>query len=166
MINFIKKNTFIGCLFLITLTLGFVTFLTFIDKSFLKLTDQNLQFLLTGNIVLLLVLFYTIFKEVNSSLKIDVDISGSKANRKYITFFALFTLIPSILISLFSLFLLSFALDKYLDKKITTAVNNSYEIAKSYTEEVRTKTQSEIILIAYDLNKSINNRNMFEVKRN
>tara|TARA_B100000787_G_scaffold2572_1_gene1936 strand:- start:972 stop:2753 length:1782 start_codon:yes stop_codon:yes gene_type:complete len=156
MINFIKKNIFIGLLFLITLTIGFVTFLTFIDKSFLKLTDQNLQFLLTGNIVLLLMLFYMIFKEVNASLKIDVDVSGSKANRKYITFFALFTLIPSILISLFSLFLLSFALDKYLDKKITTAVNNSYEIAKSYTEEIRTKTQSEIILIAYDLNKSIN----------
>jgi len=156
MINFIKKNYFIGLIFLITLFLGFVTFLTFIDKSFLKLTDQNLQKLLTGNIVLLLVLFYTIFKEVNTSLKIDVDIRGSKANRKYITFFALFTLIPSILISLFSLFLFSFALDKYLDKKITTAVNNSYEIAKSYTEEARTKTQSEIILIAYDLNKSIN----------
>ncbi len=156
MIEFIKKNSFIGLIFLITLTLGFVTFLTFIDKSFLKLTDQNLQFLLSGNIVLLLILFYMIFKEVSSSLKIDVDVSGSKANRKYITFFALFTLIPSILISLFSLFLLSFALDKYLDKKITTAVNNSYEIAKSYTEEVRTKTQSEIILIAYDLNKSVN----------
>ena len=156
MIDFIKKNIFIGIIFLITLTLGFITFLTFIDKSFLKLTDQNLQLLLTGNIVLLLVLFYMIFKEVNSSLKIDVDVRGSKANRKYITFFALFTLIPSILISLFSLFLLSFALDKYLDKKITTAVNNSYELAKSYTEEVRTKTQSEIILIAYDLNKSIN----------
>ena len=156
MIDFIRKNIFIVLVFLITLTLGFVTFLTFIDKSFLKLTDKNLQFLLTANIVLLLALFYMIFKEVNASLKVDVDVSGSKANRKYITFFALFTLIPSILISLFSLFLLSFALDKYLDKKITTAVNNSYEIAKSYTEEVRTKTQSEIILIAYDLNKSIN----------
>ena len=156
MIDFIKKNTFIGLIFLITLTLGFVTFLTFIDKSFLKLTDQNLQLLLTGNIALLILFFYMIFKEVSASLKIDIDISGSKANRKYITFFSLFTLIPSILISLFSLFLLSFALDKYLDKKITTAVNNSYEIAKSYTEEARTKTQSEIILIAYDLNKSIN----------
>ena len=156
MIDFIKKNIFIGIIFLITLTLGFLTFLTFIDKSFLKLTDQNLQLLLAANIALLLGLFYMIFKEVNTSLKIDVDVSGSKANRKYITFFALFTLIPSILISLFSLFLLSYALDKYLDKKITTAVNNSYEIAKSYTEEVRTKTQSEILLIAYDLNKSIN----------
>ena len=156
MIDFIKKNIFLGFVFLITLTLGFLTFLTFIDKSFLKLTDQNLQRLLTGNIALLVMLFYMIYKEVNASLIIDVDVSGSKANRKYITFFALFTLIPSVLISLFSLFLLSFALNKYLDKKITTAVNNSYEIAKSYTEEVRTKTQSEIILIAYDLNKSIN----------
>jgi len=156
MIDFIKKNVFIGLIFLITLTLGFVTFLTFIDKSFLKLTDINLQFLLIGNVILLLLLFFMIFKEVNNSLKIDIDVSGLKANRKYITFFALFTLIPSILISLFSLFLLSFALDKYLDRKITTAVNNSYEIAKSYTEEIRTKTQSEIILIAYDLNKSIN----------
>ena len=156
MIDFIKKNIFITLVFLITLLLGFVTFLTFIDKSFLKLSDDNLQILLIANIVLLILLFFMIFSEVRNSLKIDVDVSGSKANRRYITFFALFTLIPSILISLFSLFLLSFALDKYLDKKITTAVNNSYEIAKSYTEEVRTKTQSEIILIAFDLNKSIN----------
>ena len=156
MIDFIKKNIIITLSFLITLSLGFVTFLTFIDKSFIKLNDQNLQILLIINIVFLLILFFIIFVEVKGSLKIDVDVSGSRANRKYITFFALFTLIPSILISLFSLFLLSFALDTYLDKKVTTAVNNSYEIAKSYTEEVRTKTQSEIILIAFDLNKSIN----------
>ena len=156
MLDFIKKNILIVLAFLITLSLGFLTFLTFIDKGFIKLNDQNLQLLLIVNVILLLVFFIMIFKEIKTSLKIDIDISGSKANRKYITFFALFTLIPSILISLFSLFLLSFALDKYLDKKVTSAVNNSYEIAKSYTEDVRTKTQSEIILIAYDLNKSIN----------
>jgi len=156
MTDFIKKYIFIALVFIITLFLAFLTFLTFIDKSFIKLSDENLQILLISNVGLLLFLFLTIFVEVKNSLKIDIDISGSKANRKYITFFALFTLIPSILISLFSLFLLSFALDKYLDKKVTSAVNNSYEIAKSYTEEVKKKTQSEIILIAYDLNKSFN----------
>ena len=165
MIDFIKKNIFLIIIFLITLSLCFITFLTFIDKSFIKLSDQSLQVMLVGNMALLFLLFLMIFKEVKSSLKIDIDITGSKANRKYITFFALFTLIPSILISLFSLFLLSFVLEKYLDKKITSAVNNSLEIAKSYTEEIKTKTQSEIILIAYDLNKSVNflktNRNQF-----
>ena len=156
MIDFIKKNIFIGLLFIITLSLGFLTFLTFINKSLIELSDENLQILLIINIVLLILLFSVIFREVKNSLKIDVDIAGSRANRKYITFFALFTLIPSILIALFSLFLLSFALDKYLDKKVTSAVNNSLEIAKSYIDEVRNKTQSEIILIAYDLNKSSN----------
>ncbi len=166
MIDIIKKNAIIGLVFTVTLFLAFLTFLTFIDKSFITLSDKNLQLLLIINIGLLLILFFMIFSEVRKSLKIDVNVSGSRANRKYITFFALFTLIPSVLISAFSLFLLSFALDKYLDKKITTAVNNSYEIAKSYTEEVRTKTQSEIILIAYDLNKSINflNTNMNQFK--
>jgi two-component system nitrogen regulation sensor histidine kinase NtrY len=156
MINFIKNNLFIAIIFITTLSSGLITFLTFIDKSFIQLEDSNLQLLLIINIALLLLFFITIFLEVKNSLKVDVDISGSKFNRKYITFFALFTLIPSILISLFSLFLLSYALDKYLDKKITTAVNNSYEIAKSYTEEVKEKTQSKIILIAFDLNKSAN----------
>ena len=166
MFNFIKKNLIITLIFIITLFLAFLTFLTFIDKSFIELSDKNLQLLLIVNVCLLLILFSMFFMEVLKSLKIDVNVSGSRANRKYITFFALFTLIPSVLLSVFSLFLLSFALDKYLDKKITTAVNNSYEIAKSYTKEVRNKTQSEIILIAFDLNKSINflitNANQFK----
>ena len=42
------------------------------------------------------------------------------------------------------------------DKKITTAVNNSYEIAKNYVDEKRNKIQSEIVLIAFDLNKYYN----------
>ncbi|MFL2884362.1 MAG: ATP-binding protein [Candidatus Pelagibacter sp.] len=55
---------------------------------------------------------------------------------------------------MFSLFLFSFALEKYLDKKVTTVVNNSYELAKSYVQEVRNKIEADIILIAFDTNKS------------
>ena len=77
MIDFIKKNIFIVLVFVVTLSLGFITFLTFIDKSFLKLTDFNLQYLLIGNIGLLLLLFFMIFKEVKNSLKIGQEISIS-----------------------------------------------------------------------------------------
>ena len=156
MFGFIKKNIFIILIFIITLCTGFITFLTFIDKSFIELNDKNLQLLLFTNLILLLVFFIIIFVEVKNSLKNDINITGSKTNSKYIAFFSLFTLIPSILISVFSLFLFSFALEKYLDKKITTAVNNSYEIAKNYVNEVRNKIESDIVLIGFDLNKNIN----------
>ena len=154
MLEFLKKNIFIIFLSSITLFIGFLTFLTFIDRSFVELNQNNLQFLLITNILLLLLLFIFIFFEVKKSIKTDIDKDGLKSNKRYITYFSLFTLIPSILISIFSLFLFSFALEKYFDKKVTTVVNNSYELAKSYVEEVRNKIESDIILIAFDTNKS------------
>ena len=154
MYDFIKKNIYLIFLFIITLSVGFLTFLTFIDKGFIDLSDQNLQFLLILNIALLFLLFVFIFLEIKKAVKNDIDRDGLKSNKKYITYFALFTFIPSLLISIFSLFLFSFALEKYFDKKVTTVVNNSYELAKDYVEEVRNKIQSEIVLIAFDTNKS------------
>ena len=156
MIDFIKKNIFIILVFIISLSTGFITFLTFIDKSFVNLTELNLQLLLSIDIFLLIVFLVVIFIQIKNSLNVDIDVKGSKANRKYIAFFALFTLIPSILISIFSLFLFSFALEKYLDKKITTVVNNSYELAKNYVDEVKNRIESDIILIGFDLNKNVN----------
>jgi len=152
--DFLIKNTIIIILFLITLFVGFFTFLTFIDKSFIDLNQQNLQYLLISNIFLLALLFILVFFEIKKSIKNDIDKDGITSNKKYITYFSLFTLTPSILISIFSLFLFSFALEKYFDKKVTTVVNNSYELAKSYVKEVRNKIEADIILIAFDTNKS------------
>ena len=167
MSDFIKKNIYLIILFIITLSIGFLTFLTFIDKGFIKLTDQNLKYLLILNILLLAALFVFIFFEIKRAIKTDIDKDGLKSNKKYITVFAFFTLIPSVLISVFSLFLFSFALEKYFDKKVTTVVNNSYELAKNYVEEIRNKIQSDIVLIAFDTNKSKNflNDNPNEYKR-
>ena len=154
MYDFIKKNIYLIFLFIITLSVGVITFLTFIEKSFIELSNTNLQFLLITNIILLLLLFFFIFSEIKKTIKNDIDKDGINSNKKYITYFALFTLIPSLLISIFSLFLFSFALEKYFDKKVTTVVNNSYELAKDYVQEERDKIQSEIVLIAFDTNKS------------
>ena len=167
MYEFIKKNIYLIILFIITLSIGFLTFLTFIDKGFIELSDQNLQILLVLNIVLLISLFVFIFIEIKSAIKNDIDKDGLKSNKKYITYFGLFTLIPSVLISIFSLFLFYFALEKYFDKKVTTVVNNSYELARNYVEEIRNKIQSDIVLIAFDTNKSKKflNDNQNEYKR-
>jgi len=156
MFAFLKRNLFIIIIFLLTVFLSFITFLTFIDRSFIELNEQNLQLVLVVNIAFLLLFFVLIFIDIKNSIKNNINVRGSVANRKYIISFGLFTLIPSLLIAIFSLFIFSFALEKYFDKKIITAVNNSYEIAKNYVDEKRNKIQSEIILIAFDLNKYYN----------
>ncbi len=167
MYEFIKKNIYLIFLFIITLSIGFLTFLTFIDKGYVELSDNNLQLLLILNIFLLFLLFVFIFLEIKKAIKNDIDKDGLNSNKKYITYFALFTLTPSLLISIFSLFLFSFALEKYFDKKVTTVVNNSYQLARDYVEEVRNKIQSEIVLVAFDVNKSKKflNDNVNEYKR-
>jgi two-component system nitrogen regulation sensor histidine kinase NtrY len=167
MYDFIKKNIYLIFLFIITLSIGFLTFLNFIGKGYIELSSKNLQFLLILNIVLLFLLFIFIFFEIKKAIKNDIDKDGLKSNKKYITYFALFTFIPSLLISIFSLFLFYFALEKYFDKKVTTVVNNSYELAKDYVDEVRNKIESEIVLIAFDTNKSKKflNNNADEYKR-
>ena len=155
MLDFIKRNIFILIIFITTLLLGFITFFTFLDKSFVNLSQESLNYLLYLNIIFLILFFILIYKEILNSIKANINVKGSIANRKYIIFFSLFTLIPSILISIFSLFIFSFALDKYFDQKITTAVNNSYELARDYVNEKRNKIESDIVLVAFDLNKNI-----------
>ena len=155
MLSFLKRHIFIILIFIFTLSITFITFLTFIGKNFILFNDKNLNYLLYLNIGLLVFFFIIIFREISSSIKNNINVRGSLANRKYIIFFSLFTLIPSLLISVFSLFLFSFALEKYLDNKITLAVNNSYELAKNYIDEKRNKIESDIILVSFDLNKNV-----------
>jgi two-component system nitrogen regulation sensor histidine kinase NtrY len=57
MYDFIKKNIYLIFLFIITLSIGFLTFLTFIDKGVIELSDQNLQLLLIINIVSISITF-------------------------------------------------------------------------------------------------------------
>ena len=89
MFNFIKKNLFIIIIFFVILLLGFLTFLTFLDKSFIKLNNENLQYLLISNIALLIIFFIFIFMEIKNSIKSEIVVEGSRANRKYIAFLLL-----------------------------------------------------------------------------
>ena len=84
--EFLKKNITIIVLFLITLFAGFFTFLTFIDRSFIDLNQQNLQYLLISNISLLVLLFFFVFFEIKKSIKTDIDKDWLTSNKKYITF--------------------------------------------------------------------------------
>ena len=67
--------------------------------------------------------------------------------------FSLFAFLPSLVIAIFSLILFNVGLQKYFDKRITSAVNNSYQVAKNYIEETQKAVETDIYLISLDLNR-------------
>ena len=147
--NWIILSSFL-CIFM-----GIVTFLTFINEGFVPLTDKNLQTLLIIDIFLLLIFFTLIFRNFYRFYYTGKKKNkGSQTNLKYISVFSLFTVIPSLIVAVFSLFIFNFGVQNYFDKQITKAVNNSYDVAKNYLEESRENVLSDVILMSVGLNRA------------
>ena len=147
--NWIIISSFL-CIFL-----GIITFLTFINEGFVPLTDKNLQTLLIIDIFLLLVFFTLIFRNFYRFYHTGKkNKKGAQTNLKYISVFSLFTVIPSLVVAIFSLFIFNFGIQKYFDKQITKAVNNSFDVAKNYLEESKENVLSDVILMSVGLNRS------------
>ena len=147
--NWIILSSFL-CIFM-----GIVTFLTFINEGFVTLTDKNLQFLLIVDIILLLIFFTLIFRNFYRFYYTGKrNKVGSQTNLKYISIFSVFTLIPSLIVAIFSLFLFNFGIQNYFDNQITKAVNNSYDVAKNYLEESKENVKSDVIMMSVGLNRA------------
>ena len=149
--NWIILSSFL-CIFM-----GIVTFLTFINEGFVPLTDENLQTLLIIDIFLLLIFFSLIFKNFYRFYYTGKkNKKGAQTNLKYISVFSLFTVIPSLVVAIFSLFIFNFVIQNYFDKQITKAVNNSYDVAKNYLDESKENVLSDVILMSVGLNRASN----------
>jgi len=135
--------------------MGIVTFLTFINEGFVPLSDENLQILLIIDIILLLIFFSLIFKNFYRFYYTGKkNKTGSQTNLKYISIFSVFTLIPSLIVAIFSLFLFNFGIQNYFDKQIKNAVNNSNDVAKNYLKESKANVQSDVLLMSVGLNRA------------
>ena len=157
MINTIKNNKWVIATSLTCIFFGLLTFFTFINQSFIELNNFNLQILLFIDACFLL-LFFTLI--VRSTYKIFVGRRnrklGSETASRYIIFFTITTLLPSIIIALFSLTLFNVGVQKYFDKQIKNIINNSAEVAKNYVDQTVDSVESDILLIAVDINNQAN----------
>ena len=147
-------KTVIG-LSLVSIFLCILTFLAFINPKLLGFSDDNLQTLLLIDVFLLILFFIIIFKK-SSNIYFEHKNKklGSETSLKYISFFTLFTFIPSFLIALFSLFIFNYGLENFFNSQITKAVNNSYDVAKSYSDQNNKTLESDVFLMSVGLNRA------------
>ena len=153
MIHIIKNYKWVIATSLICIIFGLLTFFTFINQEFIKLNDFSLQILLVADLILLILFFtliiYKIYKILSERRKGKL---GSETSLRYILFFSTTTLLPSIIIAIFSLILFNVGLQKYFDSKIKTVVNNSAEVAKNYVDQIRNSIEADISLMVLDVN--------------
>jgi len=103
MIHIIKDNKWVITTSLVCILLAVLTFFTFINKGFVELNEFNLQILLLSDLVLLVLFFTLIIREIYKVLKERKRKTlGSQTSLRYITFFSITTLLPSILIAVFA----------------------------------------------------------------
>jgi len=155
MFKIIKNFNWIILSSFLSIFMGIITFLTFINEGFVSLTGENLQTLLIIDIFLLFIFFTLIFKNFYRFYYTGKkNKKGSQTNLKYISVFSLFTVIPSLIVAIFSLFIFNFGIQNYFDKQITNAVNNSFDVAKNYLEESKENVLSDVILMSVGLNRA------------
>ena len=153
MIHIIKNYKWIIATSLICIFFGLLTFFTFTNQSFITLKNLNLQILLITDLFLLTLFFGLIVYETYKILsKRKKKKLGSKVNLKYIIYFSSTTLLPSIIIAVFSLILFNVGLQRYFDDKMKSIVNNSAELAKNYVEQTRNSIEADILLMVLDVN--------------
>jgi len=157
MIHTIKNYKWVIASAFICLLFGLLTFFTFINQSTIQLNNFNLQILLLFDVLLLVLFLSLVLREIIKVLRERRQGKiGSETSVKYIYFFATTTLLPSILIAIFSLFLLNVVLQKYFESKIKSVINNSSEIAKNYVAQTRNSIESDILLMVIDVNNKSN----------
>ena len=157
MFKIIKNFNWIIISSILCIFLGILTFLTFINQGYIPLTELNLQILLIIDLILLLIFFYLIFKNILRVYSAQKkNRAGSQTSIKYISLFTLFTFIPSLLIAIFSLFLFNFGIQNFFNDKIKLAVNNSYDVAKNYLEDNKKSIGGDVLIMGVGINRISN----------
>jgi len=152
MIHIINNYKWVIATSLICIVFGLLTFFTFTNESFITLKDSSFQKLLIADLILLILFFGLIVYETYKTLSINRrNKLGSKVNLKYILYFSSTTLLPAIIIAIFSLILFNVGLQRYFDDKIKSVLNNSAELANNYVEQTRNSIETDILLMTLDV---------------
>ena len=155
MLNNFKNLKSVIALSIICILLCILTFLAFINPKLLFFSNISLQILLILDAILLAIFLLIIFKKSYNLYNLNKHKTiGSQTRTKYISLFTLFTFIPSFFIAVFSLFIFNYGLQNFFNSQITSAVNNSYIVAKNYLEQNKEIVGSDILLMSVGLNRA------------
>ena len=141
-------------LFVLTFVLGFTVFLSLSTVSDISSQSNILTAAIFLAIMLLLVLAFFVGRQL---LRLWQErkrrLAGAHLHLRLVMLFGLITAIPSILVAVFAVSLIDYSLRGWFAERISTAVNESVEVASAYFEEHSRSVRGQILTMANDINR-------------
>ncbi len=151
--NFLKVNNII-LIPLSILILGLI-FTNNFDVNIKKLSETYFYIIFIILSFPIIFLFYKVSKQIYTLFfQAKLKIAGYELHKKLAVLFSIVCLMPSIIISAFSIFTINTALEGWFSKKISTAVSQSVEVANKYLVEHQNAMKGEVLEFAKQLNNN------------
>ena len=149
--KFLKVNT-IFLIPLLLLILGLLYTNNF-NLNIKNLSQTYFYVIFIGLIFPVIFLFYKVIKQIYTLFfQAKLKIAGYELHKKLAVLFSVVCLMPSIIISAFSIFTINTALEGWFSEKISTAVSQSVEVANKYLVEHQNAMKGEALEFAKLLN--------------
>ena len=154
-------NLFKQRLFFLSFLISLVFFLLIYNSIYqFKIYNDNKNLF----IILLLISFFTLISLFSIFFKYFLRIfdqmklkkAGQELQKKILIIFSAITLIPTLSIAFFSIFIFDAALSGWFNKKISTAISQSVEVANQYLNEHQSAIRGEILELVNIINANSN----------
>ena len=164
--NLLKQKSFFISIIFSFVIIMFVYFNFF---KFVKLNDFYNIFLLSLVLIFALISLLTFFIVNRISFfyqNYKLKQTGQELQKKILLIFATIVMTPTLLIAFFSIFIFDTALSGWFNKKISTAISQSVEVANQYLEEHQSAMRGDILELVNIINSNSNNLSSDKTKFN
>ena len=152
--NRLSRDNIGYIMLVLAFVIGLTVFLSFGKVSDISTQSNRLSAVIFVAILLLLVLAFFVGRQL---LRLWHErkqrLAGAQLHLRLVMLFGLITAIPSILVALFAVSLIDYSLRGWFADRISTAVNESVEVASAYFEEHARSVRGQILTMANDINR-------------
>lgn len=162
------ERIFAIALMLLGSVLGLLTYLAFSDVWNTDEPVRTVTWLLTGDLAVALALATIIARRaVLLWMGRRKGLAGARLHARMVVMFALIAVLPTIVVSIFSVAFLNYGLNTWFSERIKNAVESSLNVAQSYLAESQQRIGDDTAAIASELRLNglldINNPDRFQV---
>lgn len=142
---------------------GLATYFSIYRSESIFAPDPNVVIsLVVINLILLLSLIGLVSRRIfGLAVERRKGSVGSRLQTKIVFMFSLVAIVPTVIMTVFSIVFFNFGIQTWFDKKVSTAIEGSVAIAESYLEEHKKIIGADILGMANDIN-----RDAYNIRRN